>query len=257
MRDHGDTWARVTVGNTLLPRQKLGATAYAAVARDAQTADFATESETSGHATTADLASAVAANAVSSAGLQAGAVDRSKIGSGAVGLAQLDEEVAQAVGEIEGLAARVETLDSALSIDQGVLRLPNQPFVDWMFEVTLTTTTGTHRHENIDRDGRASRPSTGLPARRADPSPRGWCSASNLDDQCGFALTFHQNGQQIGGNIIMYQSLATGLDNLGATVSRVYAMSAGDTAHISARSGGACSVASVTLVGSLQVAFLH
>ncbi len=67
-RDAGDAYAQVTVDGTALPRQKLGATPYALVARDAQQAELF-----------ADSASAVEPNGVSQAVLQDGAVSANKL----------------------------------------------------------------------------------------------------------------------------------------------------------------------------------
>lgn len=289
--DTGDVWAEVKVGATTLPRQKLGAVPFAVSAREAQTADYAAEAgtadfatsatsattaTTAGHATTATSAStattattattagtanAVAPNAVTSAGLQPGSVDATKIAPGAVGPDQLSASVASAIAEVAGLSTRVDSFDSALDIEGGVMRLPNQPFVDWQFEVTLSTTAATIKGgtEIVDRAGEFD-PATGIftASKSGLYLLTGMVYTNNIDDQCGFALSFYKNGGvQVSGHVIMYQSLAAGLDNVAGTVSRIYQMNPGDTAYIIARSGGSCSVASVILVGNLQFAFLH
>jgi hypothetical protein len=259
----GDAWAQVKVGSTTLPRQKLGAVPFAVVAREAQSADFATNAATASQAQsaqTAALATAVAANGVSSAALQAGVVDTTKLANGAVGMDQLDASV---TGELDDLANRLDDLDSALSVNQGVLTLPNQPFVDWQFEVTLTSNYAKIGSgvEFVDRAGELD-PTTGTftASRSGIYLLSGMVVTNNIDDQCGFALAFKQNNAYIGGfggNILMYQSLPAGLDNLGTTVSRMYLLNAGDTVHIEGRRSGDCSVASVMLAGTLQMAFLH
>lgn len=84
--DHGDVYAQVSVDGTELPRQKLGVTAFAAVARDALSADFAAEA-----ATVAD-----------------GAVTEQKLAAGAVGSDKLAPEVTATLDELTSRMLELE-----------------------------------------------------------------------------------------------------------------------------------------------------
>ena len=222
--DNGDVWAEVTVASTTLPRQRLGATAFAVSARDAQRADLADFAETvaDGSITDTKLAPALAASFASAAA-------------------------------VASLDARLDAIDGVLA--GGVLSLPSQPFASWTGQVTGVVATPTQfpsTSELVDRAGEltadgffASRPGLYLIS--------GMWNSSNVGDQCVSYVIVYKNQGQLGPTSIGRQSIGGGLiDNLGGTVSIVAPLTTGDRIRFfgSGNCGG-------NLVGEFQVALLH
>ncbi len=173
--DHGDVWAEVTVASTTLPRQRLGATAFAVAARDAQRADSADFAETiaDGSVTDAKLAPALAAS-------------------------------------IAALDARLDAIDGVLA--NGVLSLPSQPFASWT--ATISAADDEFRPFHAPAPSWSTGPASSRRTASSPYAPAStWssrCGSSEVGDHCradvhveknDVLLAFSRTYQSIGGGI--------------------------------------------------------
>jgi hypothetical protein len=219
VRDYGDTWARVTVGSTLLPRQKLGATAYATVARDALSADTVID----------------------------GGVARQAIANGAIDSSKLDSALQDQLGD----------LDAALSIADGFASRTGQSAASWFTTYTASSNVatdfpvGTIRY---DEQSEVSVASKGFVVQRHGLYLiTGSWESSGIADQCPVLVYVTKNDGRVSGLIQLRQSTTTGPDIIGASVAHVERLMPGDVVRF--RSG--ISPCAPTMYGFFQVTRLN
>ena len=118
LTNSGDAFAQLTVSGTSLPRQRIGATAYAVVADSALNADEAVNADF------ATQAGTVADNTIGLLQLQANAVDGSRVLDGSIGAVELaDASVTQAklAANAVGSAALVDNAVTSAKIANGAV----------------------------------------------------------------------------------------------------------------------------------------
>ncbi len=238
VRDNGDVYAQVTVGATTMPRQKLGASPYAVSARDAQSADFATE------ATNAASAATVGANGVTTTSIVDAAVTTAKIADGVVTTSKLAPSFVSQVG----------------ALDTQLEQLTSGPYVEWKGDITNVSVSQPRKFgvatEAVDSAGELG-PSGDFVASRAGLYlVNGSWVTDSLDSNCGYNISLRKNDVRYGGAYLAMQSTPVAAPIAGG-MSAMVRLSVGDRLHFEGVASGTSTCAFGYIEGWFQIAFLR